>query len=101
MFPNFLSELEARTKCLPEWDRCPSSHGKQFLSDKNDDMKKKRSSTKEAPVLSGVPVRQVQEDSVRDGGFKHRKPAQMACHRIPNVAPLLWQDVGIVKGTGT
>lgn len=100
MFPNHISELEARTKYLPEWDWCPSLHGKQFLSDKKDDLKK-WSSTKEALVLSGVPVRQVQEDSVRDRGFKHRKLAQMACHRIPNVAPLLWQDVGIVKGTGT
>lgn len=40
MVPNHISELEARTKCLPEWDWCPSSHGKQFFSDKNDDMKK-------------------------------------------------------------
>lgn len=44
--------------------------------------------------LSGVPVSQVQEDFVRDRGFKHRKPTQMACRRILNFAPLLWQDVG-------
>lgn len=55
---------------------------------------KKWATTEEELGLSGVPVRQVQEDLVRDGGFKHRKPAQMACRRILNFAPLLWQDVG-------
>lgn len=44
--------------------------------------------------LSGVPVRQVQEDLVRDIDFKHRKLAQMACRCILNFAPLLRQDVG-------
>lgn len=50
---------------------------------------KKWIATEEALELSGVPVRQVQEDLVRDRGFKHRKLAQMACRHI-----LLWQDVG-------
>lgn len=53
---------------------------KQYLSNKYDDMLK--AATKEASRLSGVPVRQVQEDLVRDRGFKHRKQAQMACRRI-------------------
>lgn len=53
---------------------------KQYLSNKYDDMLK--AATKEASGLSGVPVRQVQEDLVRDRGFKHRKQAQMACRRI-------------------
>lgn len=50
--------------------------------------------SEEALELSGVPVRQVQEDLVRDRGFKHRKLAQMACRRILNFAPLLRQDAG-------
>lgn len=45
------------------------------------------SPAEEAVVLSGVPVSQVQEDSVRDGGFKHRKPAQMACRSVPDAPP--------------
>lgn len=57
-------------------------------------MSKKRVATEEEVELSGVPVRQVQEGVVRDRVFKHRKPAQMACRRILNCAPLLRQDVG-------
>lgn len=58
-----------------------SAHQKnQYLSNKYDDMLK--AATKEASGLSGVPVRQVQEDLVRDRGFKHRKQDQMACRRI-------------------
>lgn len=47
-------------------------------------------------MLSGVPVSQVQEDSVRDGGFKHRKLAQMACRSVPDAPPTSTteQDVG-------
>lgn len=55
---------------------------------------KKQFTTEEEFELSGVPVRQVQEDLVRDRGFKHRKQAQMACCRILHFTPLLWQDVG-------
>lgn len=56
--------------------------------------KKKWIPTEEELELSGVPVRQVQEDLVRDRGFKHRKLDQMACRRILNFSALLWQDVG-------
>lgn len=75
------------------------SRGNNFSELKIDDMQKKKKwkkvlTTEEEFGLSGVPVRQVQEDLVRDSGFKHRKFAQMACCRILNFGPLLWQDVG-------
>lgn len=38
-------------------------------------------------MFSGVPVSQVQEDSVRDEVFKHRKLAQMACRSVPDAPP--------------
>lgn len=50
-------------------------------------LRKKLSTEEEAVVFSAVPVSQVQEDSVRDGGFKHRKLAQMACRRVPDAPP--------------
>lgn len=75
------------------------SKGEGFLHHKNDgthNPKRKWSATEEAVVLSGVPVSQVQEDSVRDGGFKHRKLAQMACRSVPDAPPpsTTGQDVG-------
>ena len=62
---------EARTKHLPEYAFYLSLHGKPFLNDRNDDVQKnnkKRFSREEEFELSGVPVRQVQEDLVRDTG---------------------------------
>lgn len=53
---------------------------KQYLSYRNDEVSKVAS--EEAAGLSGVPMSQVQEDLVRDRGFKHRKRAQMACRHI-------------------
>lgn len=61
-------------------DRLSAQQKKQYPSNKYDDVL--NVATKEAPGLSGVPVRQVQEDLVRDRGFKHRKQAQMECRRI-------------------
>lgn len=54
---------------------------------------KKWIATKEVLKLSGVPVKQVQEDLVRDRGFKHRKQAQMAHCRILISSTLFLQDV--------
>lgn len=58
--------LGARAKPLPEYVWFPSQQGKPFLNAKNDDMQKKWAAAEEELGLSGVPVRQVQEDLVRD-----------------------------------
>lgn len=94
MFPNRKVIAKSQDKALTTTCLVPPlSRGNHFSMIKMMTAKKWMAS-EEAPELSGVPVRQVQEDLVRDRGFKHRKLAQMACRRILNFAPLLWQDVG-------